>query len=518
MIDQGLLPQFGKIRERGVTGHLLSTMPPYTAPGWVSCVTGVNPGKHGVFGFTQRVPADAGDGSGKTFVSRRAVQSPQVWRYVNEAGKTAGLINIPVTYPAEEVNGFMVPCFLTPWGKTDYTYPTALYQDLIREIGTYVINVRIAEHKAGTEGEFDHFVKELHFATQKRFEAMQYLWARYHSDFFMIVFTCMDKIQHKFWKYLDVRHPLYATPEAEKARQGLVPIYQLMDRVAGYIIDRLDPETTLYLVSDHGFGSMDKRVFINQWLEQQDLLSIHKGKFYMEHLMARTPLARAKSQELNIAVAENAIDRCIDFSKTRFYCSDVYEQGVYFNDGAGDGPEEKKRQLAILRDKLMGLKDPETGERFVDEACLREELYWGPHVEQAPEVLLRMRNYGYLMATSIPFRGKEFIRTVHGPEGCHRPEGVFAAFGAQVVPQRDYTASIMDVTPTVLYQMGVDVPRDMDGKVLADLFTSDFRRDHEIRYRDEALAGAAAKTERDIYSIEEEKEIEGRLKDLGYFD
>ena len=517
LVNQGYMPNLQNVYEQGVSGTLYSTTPPYTAPAWVSCVTGMNPGGHGIFGFTK----GGNVGSRGILISSQDVKVPRVWHFLNSAGKTVGLINIPVTYPAEEVDGFIIPGFLTPAGKKDFTYPVSLYEELVKEIDTYIINVKIATRKINTEEEFTRFLDDILFSTKKRFEAMKILYTKYSPDFFMTVFTCLDKIQHKFWKFMDMASPLYHTPVAERARPKLFEVYQLVDDIVGYVLKTIDKNTSLYIVSDHGFGPFEKRVFINKWLAQQGLLYFNKGKIYLNKLLYRTGLKKVTFSNRSIGISDNPVDRCIDYAKSLFFSSDVYEQGVYFNEGAENvqhGRVSYEEERSTLREKMLTLKDPSDGKAFVDEVRFREEVYWGPYVNQAPDILLRMKNYGYLLNKSIPLKGNSFVETVRGPEGCHRSDGIFAACGKCIEQNKKLDASIVDIAPTILYNLNTPVPKDMDGKVLKGIFTSEFQGTTELRYTEEGLSAHVTDTKETDYSKREEDEIRGRLKDLGYLD
>ncbi len=517
LMQQGYMPNLQKLCAHGASGILNSTVPPYTAPAWVSCVTGMNPGKHGVFGFTLKT----GEGTKKAFVSSRAVKTPKIWHYLNAAGKQVGLINIPITYPAERVDGFMLPCFLTPQGKTDFSYPVSLYKDLLKHTDDYIINVRIAGRKLDNEPQVQKFLSDILFATQKRFEAMKYLWQAYSADFFMIVFTCLDKIQHKFWKYLDADSPLYNSPTAEKWRPQIIKIYQLIDDIIGYIIEHIDNDTILYVVSDHGFGPFDKRVFINKWLSREGLLSLSKTRFYLAKVLAKTKLQGISHLQRNISVAANPLMHCIDFPKTLFYGSDVYEQGIYFNHESArlkSGDVAYENELNRLKEKLLLLNDPVNGERFVDEVFFRDEVYHGPYVSQAPDILLRMKNYSYLINTSIPLKEAGFCQPVKGAEGCHRLEGIFAAYGNGIHQHKNINASIIDITPTALYSMGLAVSREIDGRVLKDIFTPVFQNTKKVVYSEKDLVCELEEAKDTEYNSREEMEIKAQLQDLGYLD
>jgi len=520
LIDQGYMPNLKSLCKNGVKGSLESTLPPYTAPAWVSSLTGMNPGKHGIFGFTKI----ANNGTDRTLISSRDIKTPRIWKYLGEAGKTAGLINVPVTYPAAPLNGFMIPGFLTPKGKVDYTYPATLYKELIKEIGHYVINVGIGNRTIDTEENFNEFIDEIIFCTRKRFQAMRVLWQKYDPNFFMIVFNCLDKIQHKFWKYMDPESSLYHSPPAQKARPRLYDVYRFVDEIIGYILTTMDQRTTLYLISDHGFGPLEKRVYLNKWLAREGFLSLKRGRLYLNKLIHRTGLKRINSPKKSVSISDNlrdAADKYIDYGKSLFFCSDVYEQAIYFNHRRQYGHEADisyERERGSLKEKILALKDVDKETPLVDSVWFKEEAYWGPHVNQAPDLLLKMKDYAYLMHKSVPLHGESFLGEVKGPLGCHRSKGIFAAFGDAISQHNDISASILDITPTILYNLGIPIPQEMDGRILKDIFTLAFQNKTTVTYRGEECAQVLPKGNHTEYSIQEEEEIRERLKDLGYLD
>ena len=518
LMDKGHMPNLQKIYEKGVCATLQSTQPPYTGPAWVSSLTGVNPGKHGIFGFT----TSRGDSTRRSLISSRNIRAPKLWQYLDKGGKISGFINVPVTYPAESLNGFMISGFLAPQEANDITYPQDLYQNLIKELGTYIVNVKISGRVMNTEANAIDFINDILFCTQKRFEALKILWRRYAPDFLMIVFSCLDKIQHKFWKFMDTQEPLYHAPMAEKLRPRLFEVYRQIDQIIEYIVKRLDNDTTLFIISDHGFGPLKKRVFINNWLKQQKLLSVKKHRFYLRKILSSTNLKNLQLSKFGIGVnLSNPVDDLIDYPKTLFYSSDVYEQGIYFNsqvEKAQRGQIRYEDEMQKIETKIKALTDPKSGDRFVDDICRRENIYWGPHINQAPDLLLKMKNYGYLLNKSIPTRGKSILRKVTGPEGCHRSDGIFAAYGHNIDHKTNPEASIMDVTPTVLYTLDMSLPKDLDGKPLTHIFTSEFQHKTRLRFNQEdTLVQINAESETE-YSKSEEREIRNRLKELGYLD
>ena len=117
-MDDNSLPTFNKIRKQGVYGYLRSTTPYYSAPAWVSIVTGCNPGKHGIYDFF-RTDCFAK----KNLISSSYRKKPAIWNLLTNADRKSIVVNVPGTYPPEEINGVMITCLLTPSFESNFTYP-----------------------------------------------------------------------------------------------------------------------------------------------------------------------------------------------------------------------------------------------------------------------------------------------------------------------------------------------------------------------------------------------------------
>jgi predicted AlkP superfamily phosphohydrolase/phosphomutase len=134
--EEGRLPTLRGIMENGAHGNLSSTYPPLTGPAWASFMTGKSPGNHGVFEFFRRR-----EGSYSQALSGpSSIKSTSLWRLLGDAGKKVGVMNVPLTYPPEEVNGFLISGLLTPHDCSDWAYPRELISELKDELGSYLIH------------------------------------------------------------------------------------------------------------------------------------------------------------------------------------------------------------------------------------------------------------------------------------------------------------------------------------------------------------------------------------------
>ena len=131
-INNGSLPNLGRLQQAGCWGDLLSTIPPLTAPAWSTFATGKNPGKHGVFHFVSSGFSQAARTVGATpeIVDSRSIKSATLWDILGHHNRKVGLVNIPMTYPPRPVNGFMITSFLTPPNASVFTYPPELSSKL----------------------------------------------------------------------------------------------------------------------------------------------------------------------------------------------------------------------------------------------------------------------------------------------------------------------------------------------------------------------------------------------------
>ncbi len=534
-MDAGHLPHLERLSRQGVSGELESTRPPTTAPAWVACVTGVNPGKHGVFDFRESPLKDPR----RPLISSRSVRAPALWHILNHHGRQVGLLNVPVSYPPEPVEGFVVAGMLSPGPTSDYAYPRGLRGEL--NARGYVIDVEIQRYDVQAEADANRFLDDLLAAMQKRAEVLFYLMDNRPWHFLMPVFVAADRIQHLFWKTLaDPESEFYGGPLAERLRSRILAVYQGLDAVVGELLARVDADgqINLFVVSDHGFGSTKAWFNANRWLQDQGWLrlkpraALRKRLFYelmranesrvarvlLPESLGRTIRRRVRSGR---SVFKTDLDQCIDWARTQAFFASIPAQGFYIHvkrNGIGtvDPGAEYQALRQQLHDRLQTVSDPRTGERIVDRVWFREDLYSGPYAHLAPDVAFVARDYAYL--------GRELLGTrsvvetsMNWANGFHRMNGVFLAYGPLLDRGvRVQGATMLDVAPTLLHSMGLPVPTNMDGRVLAEAFAPDFMALNPVRQEaqleGEGMLGAEG------YSDGERAEVEGRLAALGYLE
>ena len=293
LIKDGKLSNIRYLMENGSHGYLETTMPPMTFPAWTTFMTGVNPGKHGIFDFTERVP-----GSYMIrFINARARKAKTIWRLISEAGKRVGVMAVPVTYPPEEVNGFMICGFDAPGvdalGDSSSMYPPELLNDLRQNVGDYIISSNII--KEIDRGRADIAIDIVLKTLGRKADTAKYLYKKEQWDLFMVLFGESDLAGHHYWKYFDPKSPFYMENAHEKCKKAIQFVYEKIDQTIGELIKLAPRDTVVMLMSDHGFGgSGDSVIYLNKWLESQEFLKFKKRSNGLFEYLFLKPLMFAK--------------------------------------------------------------------------------------------------------------------------------------------------------------------------------------------------------------------------------
>jgi predicted AlkP superfamily phosphohydrolase/phosphomutase len=518
LVAEGRMPTLARLAREGVRGTLESTAITNSFPAWSTCTTGVNPGKHGIFYALLRDRTRYG----LKLMNSSDVKARRLWHLLNDAGYSTGVVNVPGTYPPQPLDGFLISDMLTPSLESRLTEPESLKSEMLAAVGDYVIDVPIG---VGTK-EYVH--ERLRRSIDLREELALWLLERHDPDFFMCIFTELDRCQHRFWNDSDPSHPLY---EKGNRFEGVVDeIYERCDRAVGRILERLGPETTVFVVSDHGFAGYRKNVLINHWLIEQGLLVLQDappsvglveralGRIKRAFGPASAPPRDGKtyvSKWTSVTSSENDYLDRVDWSRTKVYFA---QHGGLRINLAGREPQGIVTQEAYpdvvehIRREIVKLRFPDTGEQIFERIVTKEEAFWGPFLEDAPDVLVDGSRRSRLRMSIMPGKGL-FVDAVHAG---HDEFGVFYATGAGVRRGASIEhARLVDVTPTVLYTFGVPLTDDMDGRVLEELFTDEFRSGRTIERRGTSVLSEHSQ---DVFSADEREELEGRLRDLGYIN
>jgi predicted AlkP superfamily phosphohydrolase/phosphomutase len=519
-IEAGYLPNLSKLISGGVHADLNSTLPPVTSPAWPTFMTGCNPGKHGVFDFIQQT------GANYNLVNATKIKQPTLWHRLSAAGYRVGVLNVPVTYPPQPINGFMVSGILSP-KDGQISYPADLISRYKNELGDYRIAPNI-QYKPGNE---EAFINDLYDLIRAQGDWALHLMVAEKWDVLMMHFIALDIMMHALWRFMDQTHPRHEESPYENAiRDG----YVMVDEYIGRMQALLPPDATVITMSDHGFGPLHNIINLNIFLQQEGLLKLKRelqtqlksaafragvtpaGVYrIVERVGLQNIAARVSKSTRNQVVGKFLSFDNVDWKQTTAYSMGHVGQ-IYLN-MVGREPNgivqqsdyEEKRQTVI--DTLMKMRDGQ-GRPLISQIILREDTYHGPFAEYGPDLHLVIDDYNMIAFPLFATDGKVITNQIRGDSGCHRREGIFIANGRNLSHgHRLDEASIVDLAPTILHLLGEPVPKIMDGQVLMDIF----EEPKEVAYSEDSEEGLDVESSQAL-SEEESAQVEERLRSLGY--
>lgn len=529
-VAEGHLPNLGRLMAHGVSGDLASTLPPVTSPAWPSFMTGMNPGKHNVFDF---IRPNAGD---FTLVNATSIRAPAIWQIASEAGLRVGVMNVPVTYPPQPVNGFMITGLLSPT-QGDTTYPSGLLAPYARELGPYRVALRV-QYKEGND---EAFLADAFDLIETRGRYAERLMADQPWDMLMIHFIALDNLQHSFWKFIDPTHHRYTPELAQKHGDALLRAYQKVDEQVGRLIEQaqeLADDVNVIVMSDHGFGPLHYIVNLNLHLLKHGLLQLKRHPWtrlkaalfrsgltpasvyrLLEKLGLQNIVARVSKGSRNAVVGRFLSFSDVDWSRTQAYSMGHVGQ-VYLNrrgrEAQGivaDGVEYERVRDRVV-DVLRQLTHPDTAEPLLDEVIYGADVTHGPYADQAPDLHLIFDGYRCIAFPLFATNNEVVTRQIRGDSGCHRSNGIFIGYGPAFDQGEIVEGSqIIDLAPTMLHLLGLPVPSAMDGRVLGNTLKPGLLEAQPVQL---AETPGDREGEETVLSDDEAAEIEDRLRALGY--
>ncbi len=521
--EEGDLPNLGRLMAEGAYGALESTLPPVTAPAWPTFATGKNPGKHGVFDFI-RPMAGRFD-----LVNASSLRAATLWEILSAAGRKVGIVNVPITYPPKPVNGFVIGGMLSPAEGT-FTYPADLLKRYEGRLKPYRI-VPSVQYKEGNE---EAFIADLLDLVDRRGAYALQLMEDHRYDFLMFHFQATDILQHALWKLVDPSHPRYDGEDARRFGPAFKSVFRRIDETIGRMVDRIDGETTVIVMSDHGFGSLHYTVNVNLFLLDQGLLQLRRGVWTrlktdlfragltpasFWHLIERVGLQNYVWQ-VSRSTRNRVVSRFLSFDDVDWTRTVAYSLGhvgqIYINlkgrepEGIVAPGEEYEAVRERVTEALQGLRPPRSDIPLVDEIIPGDQVAHGPYASRGADLHLVLDGYRAVAFPLFAADHRIITSQIRGDSGCHRRHGTLIGWGEGIRSGATVEgARIVDLAPTILHLMGLPVPDDMDGQVLDAIVSVP----HPVEYRRETVMGDG--TERGL-SPEESAEVERRLRSLGY--
>ena len=530
----GRLPNLHALMARGAYAHLESVKPEATLPNWTTFLTGVDPGRHGVFDFTVR------DGHSVRFVGGTLRAAPTIWKRLDKLGHACAVIGFPATYPPEQLeHGYFVSGWDAPVAfaaDRSFVHPPTLYDDIVSRFGEIRFD-DVDEFDADEDGWHARLPAALERRIGRRLELARFLLDAKPWHAFAIYFGEIDTGSHHLASLCDANSP--RNPHPGHAEDGLARVYAAIDAAVGALVAQAGEDVEITIVSDHGSGSAsDKVLYLNRALERAGLFAFtpsRAGGAIMKRakdlaLTMIPPRLRDRIFRMGGAILPSWLESRarfagIDWARTRAFSDELnYFPAVWLNLRGREphGTVDEADREAVrreVRSALLALRDPFTNAPIVADVIAREVLYDGPYVERAPDlVVILALDAGYTYNV-LPSGGPgEVVRRLRSDEllgrkgrsmpGSHRPFGLFVAAGPSIADVGRIDAKIADATATLLVRMGCRVPDEMCGRVLFEVLAE------TVTSAGVALPSADVA----VPVIRDEASVAQRLRALGYID
>lgn len=350
--EKGVMPNTNTIIKNGVFKQMASSIPEISPVAWSSLITGNNPAEHGIFGFT-----DFDQGTYKiSYPNYNNLQKPSLW---DTSQSRSIIINVPSTYPAKELNGVHISGFVS-MDLDSAVYP----KSLLPKLKEFDYRTDVDSSKAHTS--IDLFLHDLDMTLNSRIDAFRFLWEYENWQTFMIVFTETDRLFHFLWDAYEDENHIF--------RNQFLAVFRNIDNIIGEILGNIWHNDLLIILSDHGFERLDKDIYINHLLEREGFLNTHG-------------LKDSDLTNIDYSTLAFALD------PARIY---VNLQGKY-----PCGSVQESNRDGVIQDLHDLFKSFEhEGKPVIKDVFRKEEIYHGPLLERAPDLVL-VGNEGFNLKAKI---------------------------------------------------------------------------------------------------------------------
>ena len=338
--EKGIMPNTARIISEGTFRGMSSSIPEISSVAWSSIITGKNPAEHGIFGFTDFLP----NTYRLSFPNFSQLKLPTFWELKPDSRHI--IVNVPSTYPAREINGVLISGFVA-LDLERAVYPEAT----IAHLQKFDYKVDVDSSKAHES--LDFFIKDLNKTNEARISAYRYLWNK-EWDTFMLVFTGSDRLMHFLWDaYEDQNHEFH---------QEFNNYFKRVDEIIGEISSRMGDTDNLIMLSDHGFEKLEKDVYINRILQNEGFLKLMN-------------VESINFSHIDYGTKAFALD------PARIY---INLKGKYPRGGVCESEKE-----SIIRDLEYFFDNFQIdGKKAVSRVYRKEEIYSGPYLDKAPDLVL----------------------------------------------------------------------------------------------------------------------------------
>jgi predicted AlkP superfamily phosphohydrolase/phosphomutase len=455
-------------------------------------------------------------------------------------------VNVPYTPTSQPIKGVSIGGPFAPAFSRDIVSPATYFDEIRRIVPDYFV---LPDYDSQSADPLADFASRLLEGIGLREHLCLHLLKNEDWDLFTAVFMATDQAQHTYWHCQDAEQG----SALARYRHVIRDVYQRIDQAIGAILGQVladsERETTIVILSDHGAGPFSQMINLNRWLAEMGYLHFrtgydsalrglwadgikHLASLYRRHLPAtvraivRDRLGSRGFDRVKSNVESALLTSNVAWKKTRAYALGA-GGNIFLNvkDREPSGIVESGTEYEQLRqdliDDLMDLSDPESGQPIVEQVYRREDLYQGPFLNQAPDLVIKWRDYAYWgrgrydSQSPIFETGGQFDFTDQPLTGSHRLEGMLIAQGASIRSGAKLEGTcLLDLAPTILNLLGIDLSDSLDGRILRDI--SSESQERLQAGSTEAEGRTAVSVEEVEYSSEEAERISERLRSLGY--
>ena len=475
------LPGFKSLMQSSSWGTLESTIPPITMPAWASAATGKSPDSLGFFDFQV---LDFKEKNSR--IVKLGDWGKAVWDFMNDDGLSTAIVNYPGTFPPKAVNGIMISGFLSPNTKNVF-YPRSLKTELEKNDIQVKLYPETNPYLVSELSYYDDVIR----ISKSNMDLIRYILKKHDHDVYFFGLMTLDWIQHYFWKYLDPTHPHH---ERESELKNAVKNgYRMVDRFVLELSETLGPDDNFLVFSDHGFGSIHGRFYINTFLGQRGFLKPGKEQrhsvrgSFLNSQFTRQILSLTK---INIASIDNRLKFRRVFRRIlpkEIILDDPYTQMIkklelnwreskafgygyydmiFINTKSRGGPVSRSEYHEVV-DSIIGEMNKETSEKGLR---LRAFKTNPDQKLNNPDIVYLID--GGLFTQSNIYPSRDVWMPVTSKSGDHRLNGFWAFRSLKTRKNYRRDASILDLTPTLLKTLDIKTEERFDGKEINEIFFS----------------------------------------------
>jgi predicted AlkP superfamily phosphohydrolase/phosphomutase len=381
------------------------------------------------------------DIEGEQFILRRGEWSDWIhasFRLLPGVKSASGIFRVYLQQVHPYLRVYVSPVNIDPEDPAlPISTPPAYSKQLARSLGPFYTQGIAEETSAFRAGLFsrEEFLTQSHKVLADSLRMFRYELDRYQGGLLFYYFSSVDQNSHMLWG---------------KYETDLLEIYRGVDSAIGDAMAKAGNDTTLVLLSDHGFARFDRAVHLNTFLMREGLLTL--------------------DDPANVGDAE--LFAHVDWSKTMAYAIGL--NGIYLNqDGRENGgvvPEADRRLvLDRIASRLKEFKDPVTGENVVDQVYFPEQAFRGKNLRYSPDLFVGFR-HGYRASWqtalgAVPGVSLEDNTQAWIGDHCMASDEVPGV----LLSNRKVRAAapqLFDVTATILSEFGVKKPANMIGQTV----------------------------------------------------